>query len=207
VNKYPYATAEKLVRRIRPHISFSGPRLFHGTRTPCMIAMQNVLRCPPHGAISFTRLLHVAAYWAVLPRSGVDEQHGAIIILDRTKLAQQYKLECYRDDVWDEDPERAARKSFEAEERVVDRHIKNLNRYIVDVIWLEAPACWSITKSNSMALSPMPVAHELMTWAHNRLLTKPVRTGAQRAFKQRPARRDHHRELASRQPILISQTI
>ena len=30
MNKYPYATAEKLVRRIGPLISFSGPRLFHG---------------------------------------------------------------------------------------------------------------------------------------------------------------------------------
>jgi hypothetical protein len=207
VSEYPYAEAEKLVRRIRPLISFSGPRLFHGTRTPCMIAMQNVLRCPPQGAISFTRLLHVAAYWAVLPRSGEDEQHGAIFILDRTKLAQHYKLECYRDDIWDEDPERAARKSFEAEERVVDRHIKNLNRYIVDVIWLEAPAHWSLTKSFSVGFSPMPVAQKLMTWAHDRLLTKPVRTNVQRAFRQRPSRRDHHRELTSRRPILIRQTI
>jgi hypothetical protein len=205
VNKYPYATAEKLVRRIQPLISFSGPRLFHGTMTPCTIAMQNILRCPPQGAISFTRLLHVAAYWASLPRRGVDEQHGAIFILDRTKLAQRYKLECYRDDIWDEYPERAARKSFEAEERVVGRDIENLNRYIVDVIWLEAPACGSRTKSISIGLSPMPLSQELMTWAHHRLLRKTVRTHDRRAFRQTVARRD--RELASRQPILIRQTI
>jgi hypothetical protein len=166
--------------------------------------MQNILRHPPHGAISFSRLLHVAAYWATLPRHGEDEQHGAIFILDRTKLAQQYKLECYRDAVWDQYPERAARKSFEAEERLVGRDIKNLNRYIVDVIWLAVPAVGD-KKSIRAGLSPMPVAQDLMTWAHDRLLREPVRTHNRRVFRQTVERRD--RELASRRPILIRQTI
>jgi hypothetical protein len=166
--------------------------------------MQNVLRCPPHGAISFTRLLHVAAFFAVLPRRGEDEQLGAILILDRAKLAQRYKLECYRDDVWDEYPERAERKNSEAEERVVGQDIKDLNRYIVDMIWLD-PAQESQTNPISARLAPMPVAQELMTWAHHRLLTKTVRAHSQQAFRQRVARRDH--ELALRKPILIRQTI
>jgi hypothetical protein len=198
MNEYPYREAETLARKIRPLISHSGPVLFHGTRAPCTIAMQNVLRCPPHSAISFTRFLHIAAHFAVLPRCGQDEQLGAILILDRTKLAQRYKLECYRDEVFhDAFPELAERKTAEAEERVVGRDIDDLNRYIVDIIWLDP-----VKESR---LAPMPVAQELMTWAHHRLLKKTVRTHPQRTFKQRMARRDH--ELALRKPILIRQTI
>jgi hypothetical protein len=134
--KYPYDKAQKLAQKMRPLISFRGSMLFHGTKTPCTIAMQDVLRCHDNSAISFTRLLHVAAYWATLRRDQ-DEQYGAVLVLDRTKLAQRYRLECYRDPIFDDFPERAARKSSEAEECIVGRDVTNLRRYIVDVIWTD----------------------------------------------------------------------
>ena len=67
-------------------------------------------------AVSFSRLLHVAIYRATRKRE--NDQFGGVFILDRDLLAQTYKLEPFRDSIWDDYPERRARKSSEAEEQV-----------------------------------------------------------------------------------------
>ena len=173
--EYPYDEAEKLARKIRPLISFSSPMLFHGTRTPCTIAMQNVLRCPTNSAVCFTRLLHVAAYWATLRRRGDEEQYGAVLVFDCTKLAQRYRLECYRDPIWDEYPEREARKSSEAEECIVGRDVTNLKEYILDIIWIDGATVIARSPTGHTPLRPMPVPEDLMKWSHNRLLAGRTR--------------------------------
>jgi hypothetical protein len=186
--KYPYDEAEKLAQKIRPLISFSGPMLFHGTRTPCTIAMQDVLRCPDDSAVCFTRLLHIAGYWAALPRRGEDEQYGAVLVLDRTKLAQRYRLECYRDPCCDNFPERAARKSSEAEECIVGRDVTNLRRYIVDVIWTDGISVIEQPELNHDFLRPMPVSKALIAWSYGRLTKKTPRSQGSRTSPF-----DHHK--------------
>ena len=55
-------------------------------------------------------------YWARLKRG--REHLGAVFVLDRERLAHNYKLEPFRDCFWDNELERLARKSSEAEEHV-----------------------------------------------------------------------------------------
>jgi hypothetical protein len=72
----------------------------------------------------------------MLGRIGGDESRGAVFVLDRTRLAQDFRLQSYRDSFWDHVPERSEPKSSECEERIRG-HVMNLHRYLVDVLWID----------------------------------------------------------------------
>ena len=108
--------------------------LFHGTKRPCAILRTNELLYAPisgNNSISFSRMLHVAVYWA---RLGVPQQetHGAVLILDRDRLSRDYALRPYQ---WHLHLSKAA-DAYEAEEAVFRRGIEHLHRYLIDVLWL-----------------------------------------------------------------------
>jgi hypothetical protein len=142
---FPFAAAIDLARRARPLLDLSQPMIFHGSRHPKSILRLNALlsatrrargaEVPPI-AISCTRSVHVALYWAMLERIGGDENQGAVFVLDRTRLAQDFQLQTYRDSFWDHVPERSDRRCSECEERI-SGHVMNLNRYLVDVLWID----------------------------------------------------------------------
>jgi hypothetical protein len=129
-----------------PLLDLSQPVIFHGSRHPKSILAFNALvsatrRAPgaevPPNAISCTRSIHVALYWAMLERRiGGDESQGAVFVLDRTRLAQKFRLQPYRDSFWDHVPERRERKCSECEERIRGS-VLNLHRYLVDVLWID----------------------------------------------------------------------
>jgi hypothetical protein len=139
------AEAIDLAKKARPLLDLSQPVIFHGSRHPKSILQFNALlsatrRAPgaevPPIAISCTRSLHAAQYWAMLGRIGGDENRGAVFVLDRTRLAQDFRLQTYRDSFWDHVPERSERKCSECEERIPG-HVMNLHRYLVDVLWID----------------------------------------------------------------------
>lgn len=133
--KFPYNKAIQLAKVARPLLPRGRSLLYHGTRAPTQILRENVLLVPRVGiqAVSFSRQLHVAIYWATHKRE--NDKLGAVFVLDRDLLAHTYKLEPFRDPIWDDHPERSARKSSEAEEYVWLRDVVGLNHYLVDVIW------------------------------------------------------------------------
>jgi hypothetical protein len=142
---FPFAEAIDLAKKARPLLDLSQPVIFHGSRRPKSILEINALlsatrRAPgaevPPVAISCTRSIHVALYWAMLERVGGDEGTGAVFVLDRTRLAQDFRLQTYRDSFWDHVPERSGRKCSECEERISGA-VFNLHRYLVDVLWID----------------------------------------------------------------------
>jgi hypothetical protein len=143
---FPFAEAIDLAKKARALLDLSQPVIFHGSRHPKSILALNALvsatrRAPgaevPPNAISCTRSLHVALYWAMLERRiGGDESRGAVFVLDRTRLAQKFRLQTYRDSFWDHVPERSERKCSECEERIRGS-VLNLHRYLVDVLWID----------------------------------------------------------------------
>jgi hypothetical protein len=136
--KFPYDEAIQLAKVARPFLPRGRSLLYHGSRSPTQILRGNVLLSTHFGtqACFFSRLLHVAIYWATLERE--KDPVGAVFFLDRDLLAHTYKLEPSRDPIWDDHPERRARKSSEAEEHVWGRDIVGLNQFLVDVIWFSA---------------------------------------------------------------------
>jgi hypothetical protein len=66
--------AIQLAKVTRPLLPRGRSLLYHGSRSPAQILHDNALLVRDVGipAVSFTRLLHVAIYWATLPRE--DEQ-------------------------------------------------------------------------------------------------------------------------------------
>lgn len=152
---FPFAEAIDLAKKARPLLDLSQPVIFHGSRHPKSILEINALlsatqrargaEVPPI-AISCTRSIHVALYWAMQERIGGDENQGAVFVLDRSRLAQDFRLQTYRDSFWDHVPERSERKCSECEERI-SGHVMNLHRYLVDVLWIDEKSC-SVRTSN-----------------------------------------------------------
>jgi hypothetical protein len=132
---FPFDEAIQLAKIARPLLPRGHSVLYHGSRYPAAILRDNVLWCANVGtfAVSFTRLLHVAIYWAQVPRDD-EEKVGAVFVLDRDRLARAYKLEPFRDPFWDNCPARSTRKASEAEEQVYGRDVVGLNEFLVDVV-------------------------------------------------------------------------
>jgi hypothetical protein len=132
---FPFAEPIQLANVARPLLPRGCSVLYHGSRSPKEILHENVLRVPESGilAVSFTRMLHVAIFWATLKRE--DESVGAVFALDRNRLAHTYRLEPFRDPFWDNDPKRRVRNASEAEEHVWGRDVTWLHRFLVNVIW------------------------------------------------------------------------
>ncbi len=114
--------------------------LFHGTRQPCTILRENKLNYIPidsNNSISFSRMLHVAVHYARLsnPKQDgfrKDETYGAVLVLDRDRLCQDYAVKPYQ---WHLRVTRFA-GVYEGEEAVFRRDITDLHRYLVGVLWL-----------------------------------------------------------------------
>lgn len=133
--QHPYSEATKVAAELRRCIPRQRGVLFHGTPYPCAILKSNSLLYQKNlaeGGISFTRQLDVAVYWALVGRM-IDEKQGAVFVLDRDKLAQNFSLTPFR---WRKSGADKSRGDFEAEEKIFGRDIPNLHKYVLDVIWL-----------------------------------------------------------------------
>jgi hypothetical protein len=134
LEKYRTAAAS-LAKGIRHSIDRSRPVLFHGTRYARNILRNDELCSAPVGlaAVSFSRQLEISIYWAILDRDD-DEGQGAILVLDRDRLTQKYKLQCRRDQCLNHG---FPRMYTEAEEIVYGRDIEDLHKYLVDTVWVD----------------------------------------------------------------------
>ena len=136
---YDYRPEIAIAADLRKYVPRQRSLLFHGSVTPCAILRSDCIRCSGdlnEDGICFSRLLHVGVYWARLGRRP-DENQGAIFVLDRDKLASDFRLLPYRwNDWWEPDKSRG---DFEAEERAFGGHVRPLLKYLVDVLWL--PEC------------------------------------------------------------------
>jgi hypothetical protein len=149
---YNYAEEIKIAADLRKYVPRGRAVLFHGTRFPCSILKSNCLIYNwevVDGGVSFTRLLHVGIYWARLGRA-TGEECGAVLVFDRDKLAHDFALRpfCWRK--WESDKFRG---DFEAEETIFGRHITNLHRYLLGVLWLPKPVCRSFPAKPSTVIS------------------------------------------------------
>ena len=136
---FPFTDAIEIVKTIQPPLRFSQSVLYHGTRFPRTILESDALLCVEDNylAVHFSRLFHVGMYWGTIKRITGDEGIGAVLVLDRCKLSQTFRLDCRRDDFWDETPGRNEPKCSEAEEIIFGRDVTNLHKYILDVIWID----------------------------------------------------------------------
>jgi len=127
-----------IAAELRKYVPRQRAVLFHGTPCPCAILKSDCLiyqRNLAEGGIAFTRQLHVAVYWALLGRMA-DEGQGAVFVLDRDKLAQNFSLTPFR---WRKSGADKSRGDFEAEEKIFKRDVSNLHKYILNVVWLPEP--------------------------------------------------------------------
>ena len=122
------ATADALAKAIRPWVLTSKPFLFHGTRHAEQILRDNTLKClnTKTSSVHFSRDLAVATLFALADTDSV----GAILVINRDRLAQNYSLTCFRDP-------RLARGAYEADERVQNRDVIGLHKYVHDIIWID----------------------------------------------------------------------
>lgn len=135
---YDYRPEIAIAADLRKYVPRQRSLLFHGSVTPCAILRSDCIRYEHGGdaGVSFSRLLHVGVYWARLGRRP-DENQGAIFVLDRDKVAQDFRLLLYHwNDWWEPDKSRG---DFEAEERTVGHHVRPLHKYLLAVLWL--PEC------------------------------------------------------------------
>ena len=95
--------------------------VLHGTRHPRRASNEHTL------LLAFTRSPEVAAYWTLLERDN-DEGKGAILVFNRSKLRNRYRLDPYHDPIWD------SPSVDEMEEWVSSRDIHDVRRYLVGVV-------------------------------------------------------------------------
>jgi hypothetical protein len=100
--------------------------IYHGTRHLPLVLRTGKLLPPDwgHTAVFFTRSPEVAAYWASMMGGEIDQFCGGILVLNRTSLVQNYRLE----------PSRYAEDwADEREESIWDRSI-NIRRHLLGVV-------------------------------------------------------------------------
>ena len=121
-----------LAQTVRPLVRSSRPLVFHGTRYGRKILNENTLKFPAPGICSlhFSRQLPVGIYFALLDGRDNDEGVGAVFVLDRDRLARDYRVECYNADL--------PRQDSEADELIYARDIVRLDRYLTHTVWLHA---------------------------------------------------------------------
>jgi hypothetical protein len=101
--------------------------IYHGTRhLPLVLRSGKLLPAGTRDpAVFFTRSREVAAYWAGMLGREMDQFCGGILILNRTTLANSYRLEPSSEaEVW---------KYDEREEKVLGRSI-NIRRHLLGVV-------------------------------------------------------------------------
>lgn len=122
----------QLVRQVPELGRSSMELLFHGTRYAPYILSDNALKAAKIGdpVVCFTRSFQMARYWASLPRDD-DTGFGAILVLDRRRLRQMFRLEPCHDPMWDG----PGRIHDEMEERIWDRDVVDLDRYLLCALY------------------------------------------------------------------------
>jgi hypothetical protein len=145
--------AAKMVAARYQHLVPAGQSvLFHGTRKPAAILVQDRLTsfCSSGDhMISFTRALHIGVHWGMTCIDFTDEPTGAVLVFDRALLEESYHVRSYHDPVCDDEGLYGS-NYFEAEEVVRRRHIKDLSRYLLTVIWLKPSECYGYWRKTDM---------------------------------------------------------
>jgi hypothetical protein len=124
--------SNQLSLSLRQHWPRDRPVLYHGTRYGTAIAASDRLNGSEFGmqSVSLTRRPEVACYWAMMPRNDpAEDQHGTVFVLDRSALQARYRLDVYRDPVWDADGR--GRFQYDEAEEMVWPHIERLTRFII----------------------------------------------------------------------------
>jgi hypothetical protein len=123
----PLSTDREIVMaRLARKIGRGHDVIYHGTRHLPLVLRIGKLLPSDFGdtAVFFTRSPEVAAYWAGMIGEKIDQFCGGILALNRTSLAQNYRLEPSRyAEEWDD----------EREESVWDRSI-NIRRHLLGVV-------------------------------------------------------------------------
>lgn len=107
--------------------------VLHGTRRGRQILLDDRLLYSRSGSprVSFTRSPRIAGYRAFLPMKP-DEPVGAVLVLDRRKLRDRYRLEPTHDQIWDN-----MYRNDEAEETVWGRDVVDLRSMLLGVAWTD----------------------------------------------------------------------
>lgn len=104
--------------------------MFHGTRFARHILRDNELAATTNDdAVYFTRRPDLAYRHALLPKYDFDEGRGAVFVLDRDRLAKDYRLEKSAN-------KRRRRRSEGADETILGP-VTDLSIYVVGVFRLE----------------------------------------------------------------------
>jgi hypothetical protein len=118
---------EIVMARLARKIGRGHDAIYHGTRHLPLVMRTGKLHPSDVGdrAVFFTRSPEVAAYWASMMGWEIDQFCGGILVLNRTSLVQNYRLE----------PSRYAEdwKYDEREESVWGRSI-NIRRHLLGVV-------------------------------------------------------------------------
>jgi hypothetical protein len=122
----PGTDREIVMARLARKIGRGHNAIYHGTRHLTLVLRTGKLLCPDGGdrSIFFSRSPETAAYWANMIGREIDQFCGGILILNRTSLVQNYRLEPsrYAED-WDD----------EREESIWGRSI-NIRRHLLGVV-------------------------------------------------------------------------
>ena len=122
-----WSDREIVMARLARKIGRGHDAIYHGTRHLPLVLRSGKLLPANIGntAVFFTRSPEVAAYWANMWGREIDQFCGGILILNRTSLVQNYRLE----------PSRYAEdwKYDEREENVWGRPI-NIRRHLLGVV-------------------------------------------------------------------------
>ena len=123
----PWTDREIVMARLARKIGRGHDAIYHGTRhLPLVLRSGKLLPANiEKTAVFFTRSPEVAAYWANMMGREIDQFCGGILILNRTSLVQNYRLEPSR---YTEDW-----KYDEREESVWGRSI-NIRRHLLGVV-------------------------------------------------------------------------
>ena len=117
---------EIVLARLARKIGRGHDAIYHGTRHLPLVLRIGKLLPSDFGdtAVFFTRSPEVAAYWAGMIGREIDQFSGGILVLNRTSLVQNYRLEPSRyTEEWDD----------EREESIWDRPI-NIRRHLLGVV-------------------------------------------------------------------------
>ena len=104
----PGTDREIVMARLARKIGRGHNAIYHGTRHLTLVLRTGKLLCPDGGdrSIFFSRSPETAAYWANMIGREIDQFCGGILILNRTSLVQNYRLEPSRyAEEWDDERE------------------------------------------------------------------------------------------------------
>ena len=122
---------ERLMGKISRSFGRGHDVIFHGTRYATQVLRSGKLlpNSSNGSAICFTRSPETAAYFALLQGGPPDGFFGAVLVLNRRTLSQQYRLEPFHSCDWDENEY----SRDEREERIWGRTV-NFRRHLIGAV-------------------------------------------------------------------------